>query len=1182
MCKITRKISFITAMFTVLASVLVTPLFSHAESYTNYEINGVIINAASVSSSPNECWAYANGIYALIWGQNFNSYFDSEDNLLRGLRDEELTLTAEHLKEYISAAPLGCSLRVCNEPNLHANDGYINGARPGHNQIIVAKDEEGFTVVQGGLTPEPHFREDRYTWQEFIDCWWLGGTYNYIKYIKWPKAPSYAAMRMENKSAPEVYDAVYPSGTLMYDKKFSLSGVIYSPHRMTGVTAAVNDMMGNAILYFDKRLSSNSYSIANEGLDAQMPFRALTPGGYTYEVKVTDITGAEYTVIKSFFTVAASKLVNEEIIFNFLINNGFNLAAACGVLANIEHESYFNPRSLYWEKGEYYSYGLIQWNHGRYDRMLDFFVANGYIKDREEDWNKLEDKKLIEAQLRFMMHELTTDTGSYKKAWQTVCSAPNTADGAYRVAYDWCYYYEMPSDTANRSDQRGTLARSYFERYSAYAGDHQVSFDARGAGNFDSVAVSYAAPYPELPAVQAPGREFLGWFTMPEGGKQVKKGDTVWITSDQLLFAHFRNKEYAIRYVLYDDETADGVYTYGSGLTLPLTFEREGYYFEGWYETPDFSGKPIRALSDEDYGDKVYYAKWRLYTGLLPSNNGFFYLRNGEKATGFIKVGGNTLYFRASDGYMMHYPTAQIGGKSYSFEAFNYRGYTLYRLTEEKNGVYAEENGVRFYRGDVMQTGWQTPEGGGLMYFDPETGLMQKELTLNGRDYTFEKYFLPDQALWDLPLWRVIKNGLYGEDGGVRFYQNSVALTGWRSFDGKSVYFDPETGLMVTEEREIDGLVHPFAPFEYEGFTLYADDYKRNGFFEEQGNIRFYVDDVFVTGWYDFGYNRMFFDTDSGLMLRISRTLGGEWYDFEPFEYEGLTLYRVAKRGFYSEDGGIRYYEEGGYATGWKDFEDGKLYFDPASGLMQSSDRVIDGIRHSFEPFEYGGMTLYRTAYHRNGLFVEKGGAICLYENYEPQTGFRTVGDNTLYFNKNGVMMHYGQVNISALGKTCEFEEYTDDTLTAWVYDPGTRGYKPEKGVTVWRLTSPKEGFFPEDGGIRYYADGTPLSGLQKIGEDRFFFDTESFRMITSTATVGDAVYEFEPVEYGAMTLYRVKSADFGIDVDNATIGHVTLALDFLSGAYAGEGFTITDVDGDGALTIADVTALLDILAGAK
>ena len=181
-----RKIKLMILMFFVFIFASLSTIEVYAIG--SYTINGVTVKYTDFSSSPDECWVYANNIYKKIWGTNFTYAFSSNDNMLRNLSDGELTLTVDHLKSYISNASLGSCLRICNSEYLHGSDGW------GHSQIIVQKDANGFAVLEGGLSASPYCREKYYTWSEYCNTGWLGGTYQYIKYIKWPGAPAYSQL----------------------------------------------------------------------------------------------------------------------------------------------------------------------------------------------------------------------------------------------------------------------------------------------------------------------------------------------------------------------------------------------------------------------------------------------------------------------------------------------------------------------------------------------------------------------------------------------------------------------------------------------------------------------------------------------------------------------------------------------------------------------------------------------------------------------------------------------------------------------------------------------------------------------------------------------------------------------------------------------------------------------------
>ena len=177
---------------------------------TAYYINGKYVHWDDYSSSESECWAYAQNFYTKIWGTNFSSYRGTSDDSLRDLSKSEHALTADNLKAYVSNASLGASLRICNDEYYDSSDGW------GHSQIIVQKDSNGFTVFEGGLTASPHCREKYYTWSEYVSTGWLGGTYSYIKYIKWPGAEAYSTAGEDNPTGTVTYAVT--GGSITFDK----------------------------------------------------------------------------------------------------------------------------------------------------------------------------------------------------------------------------------------------------------------------------------------------------------------------------------------------------------------------------------------------------------------------------------------------------------------------------------------------------------------------------------------------------------------------------------------------------------------------------------------------------------------------------------------------------------------------------------------------------------------------------------------------------------------------------------------------------------------------------------------------------------------------------------------------------------------------------------------------------
>lgn len=118
---------------------------------------------------------------------------------------------------------------------------------------------------------------------------------------------------------------------------------------------------------------------------------------------------------------------NSDYVYQFLTTElGLNSAAACGVLANIEKESDFNPTLSVLDTNGKYTLGICQWNGGRKTALENYAGSMS---------------STIEWQLKFLKHELAT---SEKNAWtnMNLRSIPNTQEGAGVAAGRWARYFE--------------------------------------------------------------------------------------------------------------------------------------------------------------------------------------------------------------------------------------------------------------------------------------------------------------------------------------------------------------------------------------------------------------------------------------------------------------------------------------------------------------------------------------------------------------------------------------------------------------------------------------------------------------------------------------------------------------------------------------------------------------------
>ena len=149
---------------------------------------------------------------------------------------------------------------------------------------------------------------------------------------------------------------------------------------------------------------------------------------------------------------ALERMAVEQEVFDYLTEElMLSNAAACGVLANIEHESNFQP-TIYGDKGT--SYGLCQWHNERFTALRGYCNALGL------------DYRTVEGQMAYLKYELGN---KYTSLLLNLQAIDNTPDGAYRAAYLWCVRFEMPSNMQVKAVQRGELAQGkYWPRYNRF------------------------------------------------------------------------------------------------------------------------------------------------------------------------------------------------------------------------------------------------------------------------------------------------------------------------------------------------------------------------------------------------------------------------------------------------------------------------------------------------------------------------------------------------------------------------------------------------------------------------------------------------------------------------------------------------------------------------------------------
>lgn len=237
-------------------------------------------------------------------------------------------------------------------------------------------------------------------------------------------------------------------------------------------------------------------------------------------------------LISALFPARADTNENKQIVYTYITETlGYNRAAACGIMANIQYESSFRPTAI-GDSGN--AYGICQWNSRRESlkkHAAAYCEANGLPADLEESW------KNIYAQLSYLGYELLNNK---KSVGAYLSAVPDTAQGAYDAAYYFCVYFEIPASRYTKGVTRGTAAvKTYFPMYGGSCETYTLSFDGRGGSGAPAKMTKTEGVPVTIPETEPalPGYAFTGWSLTPDGEIAYLPGDTLTDNADILLYA---------------------------------------------------------------------------------------------------------------------------------------------------------------------------------------------------------------------------------------------------------------------------------------------------------------------------------------------------------------------------------------------------------------------------------------------------------------------------------------------------------------------------------------------------------------------------------------------------------------------------------------------------------------------
>ena len=283
-------------------------------------------------------------------------------------------------------------------------------------------------------------------------------------------------------------------------------------------------------------------------------------------------------------------------------------------------------------------------------------------------------------------------------------------------------------------------------------------------------------------------------------------------------------------------------------------------------------------------------------------------------------------------------------------------------------------------------TGFSVSRPAGTYYFDND-GSMQTEL-VRCEDGNL-RYFDPETGV-------MVTNQWYNDYEAVWYYfgADGTAVSNWQLIGGDWYYFYPENHDMAYGRVQIDG----------KNYFLNTPGANADGRMQHSGWI------------YDSIYGKWLYATSSGELLTGWHNIGGTWYYFNE--------YGVMLTGWIN-DSGTWYYANasGAMATGWLNIGGAWFYLDGSGAVVANGWRSLGGSWYWFD--DSGAMA----------------------------TGWRQVGGAWYYFSGSGAMAHdawvgdYYLQSSGAMATNAWVGSYYVGEDGKWIPDYGLVWYKSGSDV---------------------------------------------------------------------------------------------------------------------------------------
>ncbi|MCC0686782.1 TcdA/TcdB pore-forming domain-containing protein [Clostridioides sp. ES-S-0056-01] len=500
--------------------------------------------------------------------------------------------------------------------------------------------------------------------------------------------------------------------------------------------------------------------------------------------------------------------------------------------------------------------------------------------------------------------------------------------------------------------------------------------------------------------------------------------------------------------------------------------------FKGPYGFEYFA--PVNTYDNNQEGEAILYQN-----KFLTFNGNLYYFNVSSKAvTGWQILYGKKYYFNPSTGiaavglqvidnnkYCFNPDNAvilkawqTINGSRYYFDIDTSIAFTGYKTIEGKNfyfdndgvmkiGVFSSSNGFEYFA--PANTYNNNQEGQAIVY-------QNKFLILNGKKYYFDN--------------------------------NSKAVTGWQTIDGKKYYFNLNTAVAVTGWQTIDG---------------------KKYYFDTNTSIA-------STGYTIINSDHFYFDNSGVMQLGVFKGQNGFEYFAPANTYnnnqEGEAILYQNK--FLTFDGNLYYFNTSSKAvTGWQTIDDKRYYFNPNNAIATTHLYTIDNDKYYFSHdgiLQSGYITIERN----NFYFDANNGSKMVTGVFKGPNGFEYFAPaNTYNNNLEGQAIVYQNKFLILSGKRYYFNNNSKAAIGWQTIDGKKYYFKPDTAVAVtgWQITT--------DGKKRFFFNldtAVAVTGWQTMGGKTYYFNLNTAAAVAGWQTIDGKKYYFNPNTFIVSTGYTI------------------------------------------------------------